>query len=99
MPKVAQRHAYDGAEERIRRLGLGPLYDEVIAILTGFRLQVSERPNANSAAAILALIDEQFSRAGGWRHGDPGDIHWGKCYEEGDARVCLAVKVQLSARR
>jgi hypothetical protein len=98
MPTIAQRQAYDGAEERISRLGLTPLNEEIVHILTDFSLLVAERRDANSAAAVRTLIDERFEQSGGWTQRQTGDVDWVKCLSINGARVCLGVEVQISAR-
>jgi hypothetical protein len=97
MPTIAQSKAYDGAEERIRRLGLAPLTDELNSILTGFSLLVSERRDANSAAAVKTLIDERFDESDGWTKSQGGDIDWTKCLTIKTAKFCLGAQIQISA--
>src|SRR6266849_8707763 len=97
MPTIAQSKAYDGAEERISRLGLTPLNEELNRILTGFSLHLAERRDANSAAAVRTLIDERFQQAGGWTQSQTGDVDWVKCLAVKTCKVCLGVQVQISA--
>ena len=47
MPKITSERTYDGASERVRRLGLAPLLDQVRGLLTGFTLLVKEERDAN----------------------------------------------------
>jgi len=60
MPQIVEEVYYDGAKERIARLGLTPLVDEVKSALTSFRLLVKEQVDANGGAAVRKLIDLQF---------------------------------------
>src|SRR5262249_50422906 len=60
MPKIVAEHSFDGAAERIVRLGLAPLRQELEAILTGFELRVEERRDANGAAEIRKRFDDRF---------------------------------------
>ena len=60
MPQIVEEVHYNGAKERIARLGLAPLVDEVKAALTGFQLLVKEQVDANGGAAVRKLIDLQF---------------------------------------
>ena len=66
MPTISKEVPYNGAVERIRRLGLGELIYEVRQIITGFELRVKEEKDANGGAAVRKLIDASFSRAQNW---------------------------------
>jgi hypothetical protein len=98
MPKIAELYSFDGATERISRLGLEPLWHEMIQILTGFDLYLEERRDANGAAEIRTLIDSRFELAGGWLKKQSGDVDWTKCHSVNGTRVCLGVEVQFSGR-
>lgn len=43
MPHIAVRSAFDGADEKVSRLGLAPLWRELEGILTGLDLLVEEK--------------------------------------------------------
>lgn len=60
MPKIVEEYQYNGAQERIVRLGLTPLFEELRLILTGFVLRVKEERDANGGAAVRKLIDQRF---------------------------------------
>ncbi len=96
MPKIVEEQHYDGARERIARLGLGPLLQELRGILTGFPLQVKEERDANGGAAVRRLIDSRFPDS--WTNVQAGDIDWTKCHTVNGTRVCLGVEIQMSAR-
>jgi hypothetical protein len=98
MPRVSARTYYNGAEERLERLGLQPLWSELESILTGFVLLVAEERDANGGAAVRALIDPRFETAGGWENRASGGIDWTKCLVVNGTRVCLGVEIQFSAR-
>lgn len=98
MPFIASQRSFDGAEERISRLGLEPLWKELISIVTEFDLRVEERRDANGGAAIRSLLDERFVAAEGWTNRQSGAVDWTKCHLSNGSRVCLGVEVQLSAR-
>jgi hypothetical protein len=49
--RIVEEHAYNGASERVQRLGLTMLLNELRVILAGFDLPVEERRDANGAAA------------------------------------------------
>lgn len=96
MPRIADGQYYDGARERIERLGLGPLFEELRSILTGFQLLVKEARDANGGAAVRRLIDARFTKD--WKKTQSGDIDWVKCHVVNGTRVCLGVEIQMSAR-
>lgn len=50
MPRIVEELYYDGARERVVRLGITALIDEVKAIVTGFLLQVKESADSNGGA-------------------------------------------------
>jgi hypothetical protein len=98
MPRIAEEVYYDGARERIARLGLSALIDEIKTIASGFTLLVREEVDANGGAAVRKLIDEAFEKCSGWTKQVSGDIDWMKCQDFSGARLCIGVEVQVSAR-
>ena len=98
MPRIVVSHPYDGAGQRISRLGLQSLLDELYGILSGFELRVLEQKDANGGAAIRKLIDREFGKAGGWAKTTVGDVDWVKCKYINGTAVCIGVEVQFSAR-
>ena len=98
MPQIVEEIYYNGAKERIERLGLGPLIDEIRSAVTDFPLLVKEQVDANGGAAVRKLIDKQFDSLGGWTKRVSGDIDWIKCKIVNGTRVCVGVEVQVSAR-
>src|SRR6266568_3047475 len=87
MPTIQQEQKYNGAEERIERLGLGPLLQEVTEIVTGFELLVEERRDANGGAAVREIIDQRFEQAAGWTKSQSGDVDWTKCQTVNGTRI------------
>lgn len=98
MPKVVEECFYDGAEEKIRRLGLSSLVEDLKAVLTGFDLQILEEKNKNSGGVVRKMIDVVFAKTGAWARTASGDIDWVRCKVVNGTRVCLGVEVQVSAR-
>lgn len=101
MPKITDELPFGGALEKITRLGLEPLYQELRGIITGFTLNILEektRKGANSAGEIRVLFDEAFLRAGDWKGIKSGGIDWSKCRVVNGTRVCIGVEVQMSGR-
>src|SRR5438128_2104234 len=98
MAKIVEDVWYDGAKERVERLGLTPLVEEIKAAITGFELRVKESVDANGGAAVRRMIDARFEAIGGWAKKVAGDIDWYKCKIVNGTRVCIGVEVQVSAR-
>jgi hypothetical protein len=98
MPTITDRKFFDGAEQRIARLGLTAIWQELGIVLTDYPLRVREEKHANGAAAIAALVDERFEARGGWQRKRSGGVDWTKCLVHNGAKVCLGVEIQVSAR-
>ena len=98
MPHIHEEQPYNGTLERINRLGLTPLLDELRHLLTGFTLRVYEGKDANGGAAVRRMIDARFREAEGWRGKTSGGIDWRKCLVINGASVCVGVEIQFSAR-
>ena len=98
MPKIVDRKSYNGAEEKIDRLGLRPLWSELERILSGFQLLLEERRDANGGAVVREMLDQQFENASGWIKQQTGDVDWTKCLIVNGTRVCVGVEIQFSGR-
>ncbi|HKT58728.1 MAG TPA: BglII/BstYI family type II restriction endonuclease [Gemmatimonadales bacterium] len=98
MPKIVEEVAYNGVVERIRRLGLSVVIQEIRQVLEGFTLEVLEQRDANGGAAVRRLIDAQFDGLQGWVKKQTGDVDWTKCHSVNGTKVCVGVEVQVSAR-
>jgi hypothetical protein len=98
MPSVAERENYNGGSERINRLGLQGLWEELEGILTGFKLLIEERRDANGGAEVRKLLDARFEKQGGWTKKQVGGVDWTKCIERNGTRICLGVEIQFSGR-
>jgi hypothetical protein len=98
MPRIVEEVYYIGAKERIGRLGLAPLVDEIRSALTGFQLLVSEQVRANNRVTVRNLLDEQFDRLDGWTNKVPGDLGWTRCKTLNGTRICIGVEARVPAR-
>jgi hypothetical protein len=98
LPTISQQQAYNGALERVIRLGLSPLVSELQQVLTGFDLRLEERRDANGGAAVRSILDERFNGAGGWSQRTSGGVDWTKCSTHNGARVCVGAEIQFSGR-
>ncbi len=68
MPKIAEEDliSYSGAIEKITRLGLTTLFEELREILIGFDLLVNEEKDANGGKTLRKMLDERFQKKGDW---------------------------------
>jgi hypothetical protein len=98
MPKITDRASFDGAMERIARLGLEPLWAELEEIITGFDLFIEERRDANGAAEIRSILDARFRQFEEWSNKASGGVDWTKCKTVNGTRICLGIEVQFSGR-
>ena len=60
MAKIVTEEYYDGAKEKIERLGLWPLINEIKAAMTSFKLEIKKQIHINGAATLRELIDGAF---------------------------------------
>lgn len=97
MPSL-EEFAYDGFYEKIKRLGLDALLNEVRVLLRDFDLRVEERKDANGGAKLRELIDARFSEADDWKKIQSGGVDWTKCHRVNGIEVCLGIEIQMSAR-
>lgn len=98
MATITETRSFNGAEERISRLGLQALWEELMEVLTGFELLVQEERDSNSGAVLRRRIDQRFEEVGGWEKQATGGVDWTKCRMVNGTRVCLGVEIQVSAR-
>lgn len=98
MPKIVEVLFYDGAEEKISRLGLSPLIEEIKTVLQSFHPYILEEKNRNSGGVLRKMIDVSFKKAEGWTQTASGDVDWVKCRIVNGAQVCVGVEIQVSAR-
>lgn len=103
MAKIKSVQAYDGAENKMQRLGLRPLFDEVKALVESTKILLKEQKREgsksfNGAAAIRELLDTTFHETKTWEPKKSGDVDWSKCKVVNGTRVCIGVEIQVSAR-
>lgn len=95
MPKVTHKKDYNGFANKVERLNLGQLVQQVEDTLASFQLTIEERKHANGTRGIRRCIDEGFEGLGGWTKTTVGGIDWTKANE---IRAKVGVEVQVSAR-
>jgi hypothetical protein len=98
MPRIVEELAYNGVLQKIDRLDLNGLLNEVRQILAGFKVPLLEEKDANGGAELRKRIDARFEAAGGWTGTATGSIDWVKCHSVNGSRICIGVEIQVSAR-
>jgi len=98
MPKIAQLTFFNGTKEKLTRLGLTGIWNQLEVALTGFDLRVLEKKDSNGGAAVRELLDARFRSVGGWDNKQSGGVDWIKCHTANGTKVCIGVEIQFSAR-
>lgn len=62
--KIVQEIPYNGAEQRIKRLNLISLLEEVRSILKRTKVRIKEERHANSGGILRKLLDSEFEQQG-----------------------------------
>ena len=100
--RIDSHISYDGAEKRLTRLGLTPLFDEVVNIIQQTPIYLQEEKESNGAAFIREHLDNNFTSYGGWIKTQVGGIDWQKTLTHQTSpqpiQVSLGVEIQVSGR-
>ncbi len=97
--KITKIRYYDGALDKVSRLGLSGLFLELQLALLDTELLVEESKDGNSGAVVREKIDAALDSLGGWTKKASGGIDWIKKIRYNDSIVArLGVEVQVSAR-
>jgi hypothetical protein len=95
--KIVAKEFYNGAKERIERLGI-IMFEEVIKLLEETELFLLEEKDSNSGAVVRERIDAALQQAEGWTKVQSGDVDWRKSRKINGSEVAIGVEVQVSAR-
>src|SRR5437899_4477978 len=98
MTRVVKEDYFDGAKEKIERLGLWPLIEEIKSAITSFKLEIKKETHANGSATLRELIDTALRDVGDWTNTASGDVDWIKCRIIDGIRVCIGVEVRCSPK-
>lgn len=97
--KITNIRFYDGARDKICRLGLADLFLEVQELIFKTAVSLEERSEANGAAAIREALDKSFVKSGGWKQTKAGGVDWAKQLRVNTTFIAkLGVEIQVSAR-
>jgi hypothetical protein len=97
--KITNIKFYDGARQKVCRLGMSDLFLEVQEIILNTKVYLLEEKQANGAAELRKRIDAQFQVVGGWTQQETGGVDWKKRLKYNQTIVVtMGVEVQVSAR-
>jgi len=97
MPRITTEEFFGSSAEKMNRLGLVPLYEELKRNIFQFELLVANRVDGNGAAALRRMIDERF-QASAWKKIAAGGVDWTKCHKANGITVCMGAELQISGR-
>lgn len=97
--KITAIKYYDGAKDKVSRLGLSGLFLELQEALLLTPIYILEEKEANGAAQVRKLMDQSIEKCGGWEKTASGGIDWQKKIRYNSSVLArLGVEVQVSAR-
>ena len=97
--KITKIKFYDGAKDKVCRLGLVGLFLELQEIILETEIRLLEEKEANGAAVIRKALDEAFVQRGEWNKQTAGGIDWIKRTRYNETILSrIGVEVQVSAR-
>lgn len=94
MPELKECAFFGGAPEKIDRLGLKCIWNELESILTDFEPHIGNRNNISGRLSLRKLIDERFRSLVAWQLKRGG--YWAGCHKIDGIRAYLGVRMQLS---
>ena len=97
--KITRLRYYDGAKDKICRLGLADMFLEVQQFLLDTEVRLLEEPEANGAAVVRERIDVAFASGHDWTQNKTGGVDWIKRVRYNQTYMArLGVEIQVSAR-
>lgn len=97
--KITKIKFYDGAREKVCRLGLSHLFLELLDIVFSTPILLVPKREANGAAVVREALDFNFKAAGSWKKTTTGGVDWIKGVRfDQSVSVSLGVEVQVSSR-
>jgi hypothetical protein len=97
--KITGVRYYDGARQRLGRLGMAGLYLELQEIILNTEIVLLEEKDANGAAHLRKALDDEFDKREDWTKIASGGMDWQKRLRYNQTfLVRLGVELQVSAR-
>ncbi|MCO6476606.1 MAG: hypothetical protein J5I94_08285 [Phaeodactylibacter sp.] len=97
--KITEIRFYDGAKEKIAKLGLASLFLEIQEIIFSTKVFLLEEKDSNGGAELRKLLDAKFEEFGEWEKTVSGGVDWKKRIRYNRSFIAnIGVEVQVSAR-
>jgi len=97
--KITKIKFYNGAKDKVCRLGLVGLFLELQEIIFETEIKLIEEKQANGAAVIREALDAAFVKKGEWNKKAAGGIDWIKRTRYNETIISrIGVEIQVSAR-
>ena len=97
--KITKMRFYDGARDKVCRLGLSQLFIELQQAIFDTPIYLLEKKDANGAAVVRKALDAKFEELGEWVKKISGGIDWIKRIRYNETIVSrIGVEIQVSAR-
>lgn len=93
MPELIERAFFGGAKQKVNRLGLEYIWNELESVLTDFEVQRENRNNATDRLSLRKLLDERFRSLVAWEFKRRG--YWIGCHKIDGIRAYLGVRMQF----
>lgn len=97
--KITKIKFYNGAKDKVSRLGLVGLFLELFEIIIETEVRLLEEKDANGAAVIRKALDDAFVSKREWKRQTTGGIDWTKRTRYNETILSrIGVEIQLSSR-
>ncbi len=97
--KIDSMKFYDGACEKIARLGMSDMLFELLNMLMNTEVFLEESKDANSGKVVRQKIDGMLESGEDWVKTGTGDLDWIKSKKVAPATtIKMGVEIQMSAR-
>jgi hypothetical protein len=97
--KISTILFYDGAKDKVCRLGLSDLFLELQQIIFEATILIEEKQQANGAAVVREVLDAGFARRPDWVKTQSGGVDWVKRIRYNSTFIArLGVEIQVSSR-
>ena len=96
MPNVTEHMFFGGAQQKLDRLGLKGIWNELENVLTGFRIRLNKLDSRDAGIALKRLLDNRFRSLSSWNENQGEGVDWIRCHSVNGTRVCLGVEIQFS---
>lgn len=97
--KITEIVYFDGALEKVTRLGMSGVFLELQQIMLETKIYLEEKKDANGAAIIRKAVDERFEGYADWTKKASGGVDWIKKMRYNHTiLVRMGVELQVSAR-